>query len=125
MSDVLVVVPDDMVEAELSEELSSLDCASVPPIYVLEFSDELKGFAGYVGGPNEGELDDELDDELEDDADTEELFELEDELEELSEDTEELSPELLSAEESVCELSEEEPDDVCPEMLPGSSEPET
>ena len=60
-----------MSGAELDiEELSLLEGGCVLPINVLDSSEDSTGFAGYVGGPKEGELEDEpeLDDVLEEDT---------------------------------------------------------
>lgn len=90
------------------------------PKNVLDSSEEPTVFAGYVGGPREGELeeDPELDDLLEEDTEVG----LSDEV---LEDEEELSSGSLLVEELVCEPCIGSSVEVYPDILPGRSEPET
>lgn len=98
-SEELFVVTVLDTDDEPNDEPSLPGCAFALPKNVLDSSDERTGFAGYVGGPKEGELEEELDlDELLED-DTE--VELSDEVLE-----DELSSGSLSVEELVCELCE-------------------
>lgn len=119
---VLVLVPDVEfdTEEEFTAELSPSDGALVLPKKVLDSVEEPTGFAGYVGGPKEGELEEELDDLLEED-----VLELDGVFEDVLEDTEELPPGSLSEEEDVSVLSGGRSGDVYSDILPGSSDPET
>ena len=89
---------------ELEAELSPPDGALVLPKNVLDSSEEPTGFAGYVGGPKEGELEEELDDLLEEDVLELDVWVLE--------DAEELPPGSLSEEEDVSVLSGGRSDEV-------------
>ena len=93
----LTVVDEELAEVlawlETEEDLVVLPllpgCSSVFPINVFDCAEEPTGFAGYEGGPNDGELEDVPEDDLDD----------EDELDERLEDAEVLPPGSLSAEE--------------------------